>query len=253
MLGSQADDGLSLESIMADLGVSAEELLANAEQSARGAGKPPIALEIYETRPLTAEDIQKVNSAAVGVSDTKALKKLRDRHHLAAELMAKGYKDVEIAGITGYSQSRLSILKNDPAFAELVETKRAVVRVTFTDTVEKMKAFTDDAIETLQERLEDTPDTFTNTQLIEAVKTIGDRAGFAPVQKSIAVQIPLDNSKLGAIKAKVKERQIGQVKQITQEAVDATYEIVPHCGGDSVGEADRPAGAVLEITQTEGE
>jgi hypothetical protein len=51
-----------------------------------------------------------------------AIKKLRFTHHLLARLLAAGLRDGDAGLRAGYSASRVSILKKDPSFANLVKS-----------------------------------------------------------------------------------------------------------------------------------
>lgn len=242
---------IDLNDLTADL-LSGPQVLANAGTSLRGRGKSAQALGAAVSRELTLVDIEQVGTAQVGVDTTPALQKLRSSHHRLAQLLAQGYKEVEASRITGYSQSRISILKNDPAFKELLSHYAKEVQDQFSDTVEKMKHVTDDALDVLHERILDEPDSLGSGVLIDLVAKIGDRAGFSPVTKSVNLNLPVDASALAALKAKVKERQNGQVNQINQEAIDATYTVVQGDHGPVVGEADGSTSPLREETESEG-
>lgn len=240
-----------LEELTAEL-LDGPQLLENAGKSLRGVGKKAQALVATMVRELTPEDIDQVGEAQVGVNQTPLLKDLKSSHHRLAQLLAKGYKDIDAARITGYSQSRISILKNDPAFKELMSHYTALVDDAFADTVEKMKHVTDDALSILHERMLDEPESFSNTQLVETVKTIGDRAGYSPITKSVNLNAPVDAQTLAAIKEKVKGRQHGQVKQINQEAVDAEYSVLQGNRGADYREAVPTTPDVCEASEVQG-
>ena len=55
------------------------------------------------------------------------LQAIRDSHHRVARAFAAGLKLWEVAEVTGYSISRLSILRSDPAIEELIAGYRAQV------------------------------------------------------------------------------------------------------------------------------
>lgn len=174
----------------------------------------PSELIVTGVRELSQEDLEIVASAQVGVSTTPAIKAIRETHHIIAQMLAKGLKDIEVSRVTGYSPSRISVLKKDPAMVELISFYVEQVQEAFRDTVGKMKLITDDALDILGERLDNDPDSFTNNTLLEIVKTTGDRAGFAPVQKSVSISATVDPARLAAIKAKVRERENGEVRTI---------------------------------------
>src|SRR5579871_5006068 len=79
---------------------------------------------IISVRPLTREDMEVLREKRVG---PPRLVTLRDSHHRLARFCASGIRDAEICARTGYSQNRLSQLRTDPAFAQLVEEYRGKV------------------------------------------------------------------------------------------------------------------------------
>jgi len=178
------------------------------------AAQNPVGVRPVVRRALTAEDIALVDNAAVGVAQAPSVQRLRQSHHRLAQLIASGIKDVEAARLTGYSPSRISILKNDPAFKELLTQYKDIVEEKFSDTIEVMKHVTDDALSLIHERMLDEPDSISTAQLTEIVTKIGDRAGFAPVTKSVNLTAPLSAETLAHIKGKVQGRQNGQIKKL---------------------------------------
>lgn len=114
---------------------------------------PRAALAVAYRRDLTPADLTVVGGVSLGVS-TPSIKKIRHIHHSLARLLAEGRKPVECSAITGYSQSRISILQRDPAFSELVEYYKTQVEAQYTDIHAKLAVLGTMAIEELQDRLE---------------------------------------------------------------------------------------------------
>src|SRR6266851_2086077 len=56
-----------------------------------------------------------------------AVKRFRDSHHMMARLFAMGLRTSVIAEQTGYSLTRVGMLKSDPAFQELIAHYRGKV------------------------------------------------------------------------------------------------------------------------------
>lgn len=138
----------------------------------KGIGLMP-SLEII--RPLTPGDLQEEATTVKG-SRTPELGRLRTSHHAIARLLAEGKKAVEISAITGYSQSRISILQGDPAFRELVAYYGQQVEGTYASVHERLAALSLDAAQELQSRLDEDGKSLSTFELMELVK-LGDKVG----------------------------------------------------------------------------
>lgn len=123
------------------------------------------------------------------VSKTPPLKKLRESHHILARCVALGGSLAEISRLTGYSQSRISILKGDPAFAELVsfyhkkeeEYRDEVQR----DHYARMCALHGDIAEEIHDRVLETPELVSFGDMFTAWEKTADRIGLGPTHKSV--------------------------------------------------------------------
>ena len=104
-------------------------------------------------------------------------------HHALARCLAAGMRQNQAALVTGYSEVRISLLQNDPAFSALVADYRNKVKSVFADLAERMNNLSLDAIEMLQDRLQDRPEDFTVPSLLDIVKTFADRTGHGPNQE----------------------------------------------------------------------
>lgn len=157
-----------------------------------GRAKAPLAVEVV--RELGSEDLALL-ALEKGVKPP-ALKALRDTHHAVARLIAEGRKGVEIGLITGMSQSRISILKGDPAFQELVsfyKTKVEEIRdIAFADAQAKLAALHSDFVDELSDRLHEKPESFSNEEVLDAVIKTADRTGNGPQSKSTNVNVNID-------------------------------------------------------------
>lgn len=164
--------------------------------------------------PITAEALREVtardlaNLDATKDTSQPSVARIRDSHHSLARLIALGKSNVEVAAITGYSQTRISILRTqDPAFKELVEFYRARVDEQFLDFTYRTAEMRNDALSVLHERIVEDPDRVENKELIEALKFSADRTGHGPKMKSeVAVNFSLS--------ALIKEAEQLELKQI---------------------------------------
>jgi hypothetical protein len=69
--------------------------------------------------------------------------------------------------IAGYSQSRVSLLKADPMFRELLAHYAAQREIAHADVLERMRVLGMNSLEELQARLEETPEAFSPRELME--------------------------------------------------------------------------------------
>lgn len=76
---------------------------------------------VLGVRELAAEDLRQAERKMAPV-----VKKLRDRHHHLAKLVAMGLRPWEIAERGGFALNYVSLVQTDPAFKELVAQYRSV-------------------------------------------------------------------------------------------------------------------------------
>lgn len=138
-----------------------------AARGARGSKAPLADLLITITRALDEGDVERLRTPDPLNSSPIPLKSLRASHHQAAQLLAAGRGEQEVALITGYSPSRISILKSDPAFQELLASYGSIRQNIFVDTLERMKILGLSTLDELQERLETSPERWSNRELME--------------------------------------------------------------------------------------
>lgn len=173
-------------------------------------------------RDLTEEDMVIQRETKLG-SVTPAIKRIKDTHHTLARLIAEGKRGVEISAITGFSQSRISILKNDPAFAELIEFYREQVGGVYLNVHERISAVAIEATAELHHRLVEEPEAVKTSELIEIAKFAHDRTGFGPTTKSVSknVSLTLNGADIAAMKAEVEGSLLGNVQTINRAALPA--------------------------------
>lgn len=140
-------------------------------------GKQSIEFTAEFSRELTVEDLKQ---PVVGVQTPQPLNKLRDSHHALARTLATGISEHEASLVTGYSASRISILKNDPQFQQLMEFYRQSGTELAVDMRSRMFNLGIDAIEELHDRLHTRPDDMSSALLKDIAKDMADRTGHAP-------------------------------------------------------------------------
>lgn len=147
-------------------------------------------------RTLTAADLALIPAPGHQPNGTPHLKRIREAHHKLAALVAGGATLKEISEATGYSFSRISILKGDPSFAELVEfyklqgVERNIDLVT--DLQQRILALAGDAVEELHSLILDNPELVSPDQKIDIAKFATDRSGHGPQSKSFNLSATID-------------------------------------------------------------
>lgn len=175
-----------------------------------GPGRAPKPLRSEYTRDLTLADL---SMPAVSTQKPPSLVKLRDTHHSLARTLATGMSEHEASLVTGYSASRISILKADPQFQELLEFYRETSTEVVADFRKRMVDVGLDALSALQERLDEKPDDFTPGLLREIVKDMADRTGHAPAKGpsgSVNINIGLSD-RMAEARARVAAAREGKV------------------------------------------
>lgn len=164
-------------------------------------------------REVTEEDIVLISEVPAG-HEHKPLQKIRDSHHLVARLLAEGFQPVEVSRISGYSPSRISFLKNDPSFKELLAFYRSRVDDQFTDTIQRLKTLGEDAIGEIMSRLDENPESLSTMLLVDIVKATMDRSGFGPQSKSLNLNanVHLNEDDIAKIKAEARSQSGGQIR-----------------------------------------
>jgi hypothetical protein len=129
-------------------------------------------------RPLTDADMIALDQPR-HVKPT-ALVRIRARHHRLARLLAEGFSSGEAALACNLTVNRVSILLDDPTFAELVTHYRQMVNTAFLDLQERLSEIAQDAAEILADRMEKDPEGIETTELMKAIALGADRTGHGP-------------------------------------------------------------------------
>ena len=153
-------------------------------------GRIPNTIRGEFVRPLVEADLAALTTPRG--SKPPLIKELRERHHSLARAVASGQTDYEASVTTGYSIGRISILKADPTFAELVAFYRENANAAYVDLHARMGTLAADAVSELQNRLEDAPETLPSPLLLDVAKTFADRTGHAPITRSINAHLSAD-------------------------------------------------------------
>lgn len=131
---------------------------------------------VGEVRPV-AEDEVPVRAPLI--------KKVRAKHHALARLLAAGVSTEQAALCAGYVPATAYCLQTDPTFKELVAFYQHDTREVAALVEERMLMLGESARERLVDLLEDSPDEVSPGLALEIFKAAMDRAGYAPVQRTV--------------------------------------------------------------------
>lgn len=142
-----------------------------------GRGRRPAPVFYGEPRTLTEIDLVDMwKPEASGLPGVGRIKALRYNHHLLAKAVASGKSLLECSQISGMTGPRISELKNDPAFQELVSFYSEELHEVYVDVHQRMAALGTSVLEELQERFENEPEKFSKRELMDLFTTMADRS-----------------------------------------------------------------------------
>lgn len=171
-------------------------------------------IEFNMTRELTKDDLASLVLRDRNRTSDKApqLKRIRERHHKLARLLAEGRKEEEVATMCNYSVMRIQQLMKDPSFSHLVKHYREMVNEEFIDFQSKLAEAGMDGLELILDRMEENPDDIEMRDLVKIVTMAADRTGHGPSQKS---EVTIS---FGERLARAKERLRVHTGQVIEEA-----------------------------------
>ena len=113
------------------------------------------------SRELTEDDLLRMAEGG-GAEEQPQLQQLRQSHHELARVICTGVTDLEASSITGYSPNRISILKNDPSFKELLNHYASIKETAFEqaqiDIAQRLRSIGIDTLEVLHEKIINEPE-----------------------------------------------------------------------------------------------
>lgn len=194
---------------------------------------------------LEEEDLRELimtsGDTVVAEDDPSDLKKIREKHHHVARLVADGLAQRLVSQITGYTETYISILLNNPSMVELVELYRIKNGRAVELATEKLKTVGLKALEKLDEKID--ADELSNLELIATSKLGLDRAGLGPssTQRVIGEQHIFDHGKLAELNKEARRRNAEYI--VPQE--DVRNALLPSIVEDS-GAAEHEADEAVE-------
>jgi len=159
-----------------------------------GRGRKSIRPAIGQVRELTREELGQPRAKATPIQ------KFRDSHHRMARLFASGLRVGEVAELTGYSVSRVSLFHSSPAFQDLIAEKRKIEDEIARDQITAMNAMILSnglkAERKLADKLDDDDESeeMSVRELISIARDAADRVGLS--KRSIQTNVNMDFAQL---------------------------------------------------------
>jgi hypothetical protein len=189
------------------------------------AGRPPKPVNVIEVRELRLDELAHVKRGSV-----PAVKRFRDSHHKMAQLFAMGLKTHEVAELTGYSLSRVSLLRSNPAFDDLVDQKRGLDESNIKDGMQAYyQMILDNGLKAerkLADKLDDDDETeeMSVRELISISRDSADRVGLS--KRTVQTNISVDFA-VSLDRAIARSRTVKQIEsQAISEASDVIESII---------------------------
>lgn len=168
------------------------------------------------------------------VDDPASLKRVREKHHSVARLIATGMSESLVATISNYTPQYLSVLLNNPAMEELIATYRLQNGQQAQVIGEKLRSVGLRAVEKLEGKMDEM-----NASELTAVAKLGlDRSGHGPssTQRNVNENHQIDHASLLALNRRAREDSkefIIAVADVRQSLLPA-----PEVLGDPVADPD---------------
>lgn len=155
--------------------------------------------KLTEAAVAEVSDIRELKRADLTVlampRPAQQLQTLRDTHHRVARAVAAGLRNDEVCVLTGFSLSRVSVLKADPTFMELVAHYRGVITAEYAQcdpVIDYLKGNALKAAAMLSDKLDAAAekDEFLPTRDLLGIAELGfDRTGYGKVNKNVNINV----------------------------------------------------------------
>jgi len=148
--------------------------------------------EITDIREVTRADLTHLQAPR----PQGHIQSLKDSHHRVARAVASGMSNREVAETCGMSYNRVSQLKDDPSFIELVAHYRTMLTEEWRETADPvtdyMRSNALKAEQLISDRLDkamEEDETIPLSQLVQVTSDRYDRLGYSKVTKSVNVNV----------------------------------------------------------------
>lgn len=173
---------------------------------ARVLGRAALPFSHAQGRELEEADLARL-AVEQGIK-APPIARLSDRHHALAKALAEGISPGQASITTGYSLSRISILKADPSFQELVSFYRSEKDLRDADVMARLSNLTLSAVSLLEDRLENDPDEIRTRELLDIATAGLDRSGHGPSSKLQVTNLTLSKEDMEKLALSAQEKNV---------------------------------------------
>lgn len=162
---------------------------SNVASKGLGVGRPAIHPKVNGVRELSQQDVATLEHGA-----PPAAKALRDSHHRLARMIALGLRGDELLEASGYGSGRISVLRADPAFQDLIAHYRNMVNEGFLEGADEyyrtVSANRTIAARRINDKLTEDDEDIPLRTLLAIHSDAADRTGYP--KRSVAVNVNVD-------------------------------------------------------------
>lgn len=242
-----------LDAVAAD---AIRAVFPNGLPPARSTGANPFVSSFSLTEKHLAELAAHITAGKSVNSEQFQLTRVSRRHHRLAQLLSMGMDNGRAAVIVGMHKDRVSILRSDPMFMELMEFYSHQIEEEFRDVVGQMADFSEDVLGELRRRLEDSPEQFTVTALNDLFKTFADRTGNGPTSnqniRSVSVTLPPDELKRimdGKAASHSDERPLPVLSAAHRSTIEGVFAVTAADVAGTNGTEGQPEGNGVRVRE----
>ena len=181
-------------------------------------GRPKADCDIAFERDLIEGDLELLLFRTA--EEPHMLRRMKDSHWSVAQGLASGMKPVEVSRITGFSATTIANLERDPTFQEALAYCREEQHLENVDMRERLRTLLFDVAQEIQDRIVDTPEAFSVSELRQTAAMLADRTGNGP---SSTVHAEVDIiSRLSYDEQLRIARALEEVSKISSDVIDIT-------------------------------
>ena len=173
--------------------------------------------------PILLQEMKEHNWTK-GASTQPSVHVLRTSHHQLAQLLASDVDPETASFVTGRSVASIRSLQSDPAFQELLAYYAAQQEQRDLNVYDRLVTVGVTALDILQQRIEESPEKFTNNDLMKLLESTMDRSA-APAKggpragapSGTGLNVSINFVPSARAPATIEAEMIGEMKQIEED------------------------------------